>query len=453
MNPLSSPPIAPARAIRKQPANAHRITGRGRFAENMKTKKTTTRPHPHTQSEQRSLQPSSTLVLTYRLPRTAVVVLLAAFQTQTKADDNPVARFGKDTYTELWSYATLYNDETNPLLQEFKLRGRYQGQYWDVDDGQGSQSDWDDRRSRLGFDAKFLDKKLEARADFQSNDGFEDIYDGLVDAYLRWKPSSSISITAGKTKPLIGQYDWLESTNTQPTFERSQIFNQLRINRATSLTIEGSSDEWSWRAGIYSNDTPSSTGGTGSFGDGEFGDLHGGFSQSLGVGYDFKQSLNLEKADFRIDWLHSDRDTTDDLVLNRYDDVISSTFWLKQGDAALVIEGYYASGGDGDDSDVFGFFIQPSYDIIPKTLQLVGRYSFATSEGPLGVMAQPRYERNVAGNDGRGDQYHAIYGGAQYFIHGDKLKLLAGAEWAHLENDTTTSYNGFTILTGLRLSF
>ena len=110
------------------------------------------------------------------------------------------------TFDQLWSHATLYKDARNPILQEFKLRGRYHGQYWDVDDSTGSQSDWEDRRSRLGFDAKLFEKKLEIRADFQSNDGFNDIYDGLVDAYLRWKPVSWLSITAGKTKPLIGQY-------------------------------------------------------------------------------------------------------------------------------------------------------------------------------------------------------------------------------------------------------
>ena len=110
-----------------------------------------------------------------------------------------------ETFDHLWSYATLYKNEQNPILQEFKLRGRYQGQYWDVDADQGSQSDWEDRRSRFGFDAKLFEKKLEVRADFQSNDGFDDFYDGLVDAYIRWKPQSWLSITAGKTKPLIAQ--------------------------------------------------------------------------------------------------------------------------------------------------------------------------------------------------------------------------------------------------------
>jgi phosphate-selective porin OprO/OprP len=227
------------------------------------------------------------------------------------------------------------------------------------------------------------------------------------------------------------------------------------------LTVEGVSDAFSWRGGVYTNSTPASTANlrgnsTGSLGDGEFGDFNGGYSVSLGGGYDFKHLLDLEKADFRLDWLHSERDV-DDLVLNRYDDILSSTFWLKEGDLGLVLEGFYATGGDGTNTDVFGFFIQPTYDIIPKKLQLVGRYSFASSDGALGVYGQTRYERTVsttpATNRGRGDSYHAFYGGVQYFIYGEKLKLMAGAEYAKLDNDPRESYDGLTLLSGLRFSF
>ena len=357
-----------------------------------------------------------------------------------------------NAFEKFWEHTHLYKDDLNPILQEFKLRGRYQGQYRDVDNATGDQSNWEDRRSRFGFDAKLFEKKIEIRADFQSNDQFTDFYDGLVDAYLRWKPNASISITAGKTKPLIGHADWLESTNSQATFERSQIFNQLGVNRATGLTAEGTRDLLSWCAGIYSNDTPSTTAGTGSFGEGEFGDFNGGVSTSIGAGYDFKHLLNLEKADFRLDWLHSEREPGDS-VLGKYDDIASATFSIKEGYAALVIEGFAASGGSLKQSDSVGFYIQPTYDILPKKVQLVGRYSYATSESPQGISGQSRYERKVADAQGLGDAYHSIYGGAQYFIHGDKLKLMAGGEWSRLQNGDTDSYNGFTWLSGIRLSF
>lgn len=401
---------------------------------------------------------STILVLRYRLPRPAALALLAALPLVANGQDHSTEFVEPNAFDQLWGHATLYKDDLNPILEEFKLRGRYQGQYWDTDADQGSQSNWEDRRSRFGFDAKLLDKKMELRADFQSNDGFSDFYDGLVDAYVRWKPKSWLSITAGKTKPLIGQYDWLESTNTQPTFERSQIFNQLGINRAAGLTVEGTQDDFSWRAGIYTNSTPATTAdpitkiSSGAFGDGEFGDFTGGVSYSLGVGYDFKHLLAIEKADFKLDWLHSERETGD-LVLNKYDDILSATFSVKQEAAALVIEAFHASGGDGTNSNVFGFYLEPTYDIIPKKLQLVGRYSYANSEGPLGIVGQTRYEKKMATHKALGDAYQSVYGGVQYFIYGDKLKLMAGAEWARLENKTAASYDGLTLLTGIRLSF
>lgn len=427
----------------------------------MKTKIKTKTTHPlneigvsATASKGRS---QNLLAFSDRVPPIVLISLILASAPLANAQDHA------NILEKIWGYTTLYKDDLNPLFQEFKLRGRYHGQYWDVDADQGSQSQWEDRRSRLGFDAKLFEKEVEVRADFQSNDQFKDFYDGLVDAHVRWKPKTWVSLTVGKLRPLIGQHDWLESSNTQPTFERSQIFNQLNINRATAFTVEGATDAWSWRAGVYSNDTPANTGGSGSFGDGEFGDLNGGISSSVGIGYDFKHSLNLEKADFRIDWLHSNREA-DDLVLGRYDDIVSGTFMAQKGHAAMVFEAYYARGGDPvtqgtnkklDNSDVFGFFIQPTYDIIPQKLQLVGRYSYANSDGPYGVQGQSRYERKVTtkSSGGVGESYHALYAGAQYFIHGDKLKLMAGAEWAEINAPNNDTYDGLTLLTGIRLSF
>jgi hypothetical protein len=390
-----------------------------------------------------------------------VVGMITSFGISLHAQESATEFVEPSVYDTLWGYATLYKDDLNPYIQEFKLRGRYQGQYYDVDADNGQADHWEDRRSRFGFDAKLFDKKLEARFDFQSNDDFDDLYDGLVDAYLRWKPNANLSVTAGKTKPLVAAYDWLSSTNDTPTFERSQIFNQLNINRATALTVEGNTNDILWQAGIYSNSTPATTLGTGDWGDGEFGDLDGGTSYSIGIGHNFHHALNVEKALLRLDWLHSDR-KAGDLVNGRYDDIVSTTFHFKEGYWNVIAEAFYATGGDGLNGDVFGAYILPTYDIIPDRLQLVARYSYTNGDGPASVVAQSRYEREtpiglipgVSGSRNRGDEYHSAYVGAQYFIYGNKLKLMAGAEWAQLLRDgNPTGYEGVTALTGLRLSF
>jgi phosphate-selective porin OprO/OprP len=392
---------------------------------------------------------------------TIAPLLTLAIAGQLGASETATEYLDANAFDKTWALATLYKDDLNPFLQEFKLRGRYHGQYHDVNADNGDSSGWEDRRSRFGFDAKLFDKQLEMRLDFQSNDGFEDFYDGLVDAYLKWKPNEKIAVTLGKTKPLVAYADWISSTNETPAFERSQIFNQLGINRATALTVEGDYGGLLWQAGIYSNDTPTSTGGSGAWGDGEFGELDGGHSFSLGAGYNFNHQLDVEKALLRLDWLHSERDAAD-VVLNRYDDIISTTFQLKEGYWNLTAEAFAASGGDGVNGDVFGFYLQPTYDIIPDKLQLVGRYSYANGDGPASVQAQSRYEREVpikpipgvAGSRNRGDEYQAVYLGAQYFIYGNKLKLMAGAEWAQLTRDgRPTGYDGITTLAGIRFSF
>ena len=349
-------------------------------------------------------------------------------------------------FQSVWQAATLYNDDANPLIQSFKLRGRYQGQYYKVDAVQGIDDGWEDRRSRFGFDAKLFSKAVDVRVDFQSNDGFEDVYDSLVDAYVKWRPDESLAITFGRTKPLIGGYDWLQSTTSQPTFERSQIFNQLGVDRATSLTIEGKTGDFTWQAGAYSNDV-----------DREFGTFGGAYSFGAGIGYDAKERFGWKRADFRFDWLHSDHDA-DDGVLGNYDDLFSATFWGQNGSWGFVAEAFAGTGQTAGRGDVFGFYLQPTYELIPGRLQLVGRYSFAAGDGGASVSGQHRYERTapdlVPAGSARGDQYHAIYLGTQYFIHGDKLKLMAGGEYAILGGGAPgDDYDGFTWLAGIRFSF
>ena len=61
---------------------------------------------------------------------------------------------------------------------------------------------------------------------------------------------------------------------------------------------------------------------------------------------------------------------------------------------------------------------------------------------------QTRYESEAPylTGSGRGDEYEAVYLGVQYFIHGDKLKLLAGAEYAHLDGGGNGGdYDGVTV--------
>ncbi|HWB04269.1 MAG TPA: porin [Verrucomicrobiales bacterium] len=382
--------------------------------------------------------PNPTLFLSTALAPLMAASAFAGTPTAPTTEDEkkqPPTAFDK-----LWGLATLYKNDKNPFLQELKLRGRYQGQYHWLDSDQGDEQDWENRRSRFGIDAKLF-HQFELRFDVQSNDEWDPFYDRMVDAYIKWVPSDKFSLTVGRQKPQIAYYDFLQSTNNQPTFERSQIFNQLRVDRAPGAVAEYKTGRWTFQAGVYSNDVNR-----------EFGNFDGGASFGAGASYDLKDVWHLDKATARVDWLHSESESIDS-VLNVYDDIVTATLWIKQGPWNVVGEAFYATGGA---PDVFGLYIQPTYDLVPKRLQAVARCSFSTGDGPDSIVAQSRYERAAPflTGGGRGDQYQAAYLGFQYFIYGDKLKFLGGVEWAHLNGGGNGGgFDSVTTLAGVRVSF
>ncbi len=261
-----------------------------------------------------------------------------------------------------------------------------------------------------------------------------------MDSYIKWNATNTFSLTVGKQKPQIGYYDWLPTSNAQPTFERSQIFNQLNVDRLTGIVAEGEVDRFTWQSGLYSNDTNR-----------EFGHFDGGLSVGAGIGYNFNDSLGIQKADWRFDWLHSNSNAADS-VLNRYDNLFSTTVWLDDGRWGFIGEAFL---GMGKLPDVFGYYLQPTYDLIPHQLQAVGRYSFTIGDGANSVFLQSRYETtapDLAGaNTGR--IYQAVYLGLQYFLYSDRLKLMVGAEYSRLDGGTSGGFNGLTFLNSIRMSF
>jgi phosphate-selective porin OprO/OprP len=84
----------------------------------------------------------------------------------------------------------------------------------------------------------------------------------------------------------------------------------------------------------------------------------------------------------------------------------------------------------------------------------VGRYQYAASEAEDGVRLQSRYEREAPELASQyGDNYHAVYAGLNYYICDHNLKLMAGVEYATMDQDTGRNYESVTFMTGVRLYF
>ncbi len=328
---------------------------------------------------------------------------------------------------QLWSFATLYKNDQNPFLEELSLIGRYQGQYYSVDGDSHNDSDWENRRFRLGLKASLFDKHLTFKGEMYSNlIQDEDFYAGLKNFNLSYKFSEAFNITVGKFEPNFGYY-YSKSDTLLNLFERSALINQFKDEYATGVNIFGKVDKLGYYASVTSN-TP----------DKEFGTFDGGWAAVAGISYDVKDMVGTEKAVWHLDYMHSEHDVKD-TVFTGFDNGLSTYLELKQGDLGLTAE---VLAGFGN-SNTVGFMIEPTYDIT-KQLQLVGRYQLAFAEDATGLAPNKRYESKVGA--AKGDVYNAVYGGVNYFIC-QKFKLMAGVEYANMSGGDST----LTWLGGVRI--
>jgi phosphate-selective porin OprO and OprP len=391
-------------------------------------------------------------------PALAAAALSAALAVSGHAGTatEPAAPAGKNVIAEpadastwmdkVWGLATLYKSDDG-FLNELSLTGRYHGQFWNADADDGDDNDWDNRRFRLGSRAYFLDRKFELKAEiFSDLNSGGDFYEGLTEAYIAWHASDAFNLTVGKQKPRFG-WEWTMSSRVIPTFERSALINQFRPDYAAAAVIDGKVDKWSYYTGVFSNDT---------VGDGddttEFGEFDGGWSAIASVGYDFSEDMGLKKAIWRLDYIHSEHDDADE-VLTAFENGVSTSLEIKEGDWGLLTELLFADG----DATNWGLVLIPTYDLTDR-LQLVARYQLGLSDEDTGLSAQRRYEREVGGAGG--DMYNAVYLGLQYFLFDGKdvakkpdqkhrLKLMGGVEYANM--DGPKGYDGWTALAGVRV--
>lgn len=385
---------------------------------------------------------------------------------------------GDTNYDKLWSLATLYKDDNNPILQEFALQGRAHFQWAEVNDS-GHHYDFDDmnsganderflgdeievRRLRFGFKSKWYNVwKLEGQFDLDPNfdyNGGPDIIEGfakqIYDLYLTYAPSDALNISIGKTKTRFSREQEISSKEIL-TFERSLLANTLFPGELTGVWVNGKgiAEHWLYEAGIYSNERSS---GFTSFGSDNGAILLGK------IGYDYSQAVGMDSA---VAGLHLMYNTEPGIRSGNYGSTpnfstsISLNNDLIQGRFGLTSEMLWAN-GEGTQSNVFGLSIIPSY-FIANGLQVVARLQYASSADINDLSLPSRYEaviepasKGVPAGDDKGDNYLSGYLGLNYYLYGNKLKLMTGIEYSSMDGNTRGGdYDGYTAFAGLRMFF
>ncbi|VFN03582.1 MAG: Phosphate-selective porin O and P [Candidatus Kentron sp. G] len=346
-------------------------------------------------------------------------------------------------FCDLFNIGKLYESDTG-FIDKFAIIGRYQAQYhWsDGDDVGDSFDNWENhRRLRGGFKIGFLDDfEFVGQLNLNPEKGrfFKDVEDLLV----TWKPSDSFYLFVGKQKAAVTR-EWGESSKTMKTLERSQLVNQIVPDKIGGVVAGYQfTDRIHAEAGVYSGSNteewslPWSTEGDG--------------AASVRVAYDLTDATEV-----RFDYFYADGAGRDNAVED-YDQIFSLNSESDWGRFHLVTDLMYGE-GTGDVSDVYGAVLMPYYDIADK-FDVVLRYTYSDSDDKDGIRLQKRYEQTVAEYGDSGDSYHAIYGGLNYYICKDKLKMMLGLEYSTLDRfqedtDSTDDFDQVTFFSGIRLYF
>ena len=368
---------------------------------------------------------------------TAISLPLISITLIAGESSSPSNNSDSKSLEDLWDIPHLYSNSDSLLVNDLKLVGRYQWQYADLNSDQGDWSDSENRRFRLGTEAKVLGGNWKLKAEINVNDDFSPFYKSLEEAYIKYQGNDALNITIGRQKP-AWSYEQSTSSRKILTFERSLLVNQLSPKKTSGISASGSIENWNYVLGIYNGNINE-----------EFGDFNNSGEFALAsIGYDYSKSSDFDTAAWRLDLLHNKDETNN--AAKPYKNSISLNHSLSQGVLTLNTDLIHA-GGYSD--DVYGLVLLPTYDISDK-LQLVARYTYASSDGD-GLRAQKRYERKASLTDsGYGEDYQSYYLGLNYYINAHKLKLMTGIEYADMDGGSDGGdYSGWTLFSGLRLYF
>ncbi|MEA2115872.1 MAG: porin [Thermodesulfobacteriota bacterium] len=350
-------------------------------------------------------------------------------------------------FDKAWSYMTLYENKESSIIQKFSIVGRIQlDSVWvdpdtvwiDPEDVAGSETEkyndvsW--RRARLGFKAKmFNDWTAHIEADWKLNEPIDQWYNKLTDAYLAWQPTKELKIKALKQSAGF-TLDGATSSKRLLTMERNNLTNNLWFTKEYFTGILAS--------GKFA--------GNGSY-KGSF------FSSGGDPGWDFDSAswftfwsvgYKLGNTKLALDYVYQDED--ENANTRDFEQVFSLHGQWQNGPWGIRGD---LSGGKGFEdlgqSDVWGLYIMPSYDITEHT-QVVLAYTYVASDEDNGVRL-PRYEDKAVG--GRGNNYNEYYAGFNVFFYGHKFKWQTGLSWADMDDDADDGgeYEGWNLTTGLRV--
>jgi phosphate-selective porin OprO/OprP len=371
----------------------------------------------------------------------------ASGQTSEASDDTPVQQASSDaapapsTYDRIWArFTQWYASDTNPVVQQVMFTGRYQHEFAGIDADEGHLDEWNVRRMRLGARVTlFRSFTLHAEADVnpQEHDPF---YVRLTDGYLQWNKNRQLILTVGK-QGIPFTVDGATSSKELLTIDRSNLSNNLWFPQEylPGVSASGRVGAWVYRGGVYSAGAMNR----------EFGDFTGAYVTLALVGYDFGKRAGVKEALLTGNYVYQ-RPDANNTFTRQLEHVGSVHVRFEENKWGLRADVSQGNGYLGQ-GDMRALMLMPFLNLT-RRLQAVGRYTLIDSDDPNAIRFGTYESRLVSG---RGDEYHELYLGANYYVYGHKLKLQTGLQWADMNDRVNDegAYSGLSLTTGIRVGW
>lgn len=369
----------------------------------------------------------------------------------------------------LWSRSVLYDNAANPWVQQFAITGQYDlsasfGKAETENSGvtPARNTDLDgtrSRRARLGARIlAFNNTEIEAMGEFAGDTQYRGVE--RLKGYTQF--SETTGVTYGKFRPNFGTESRVEPS-LSPYPYRGTLTNMVAPPAALGASIHHAGDKLDYDIGWFSSDY-----------DPDFGSLGDAGMLNLSVSRTFVERTGdtLARTKWHVDYLHNfdtgrsnpqGYDIAGRRSANGNQLIVQNPAYRHLFSIGLRTDSDRSSfSGDFQlakgDTTVWGLSLGATHWLIPGTLNLVGRYQYAGTDDPLGIVAAPGNSGDVrydASPFFAGDEYHSLYLGTNLHLYKDSLLLRNGVEYMILKDEVGQSFNteAFTWQSGAQISF
>lgn len=345
----------------------------------------------------------------------------------------------------------LYDNPDNPWIQSFEIGGRFHYQAAHLEGTDINGLDFNDnydeyRRFRIETKTEFLRYfTAEINVNLVDDNRFrpgpfnnlEWGYDNFDEASLEFDIGDAfgtgwldgIKLKYGRMKLKMTEEAHMSSKEIY-TIERSSIADKMggEASRPTGVTLELDKGDWELMLGVFSAEDDADF--LAGWNDGEF------YYASL----EWKATEDFKMV---LDYTNNNASGRDDALAYSWGTALSAIYEVDRW--GVIGEAVYGDNGGGINApiprrqgDFHAFVVMPWIWIIEDKLQAVVQYQYAHSDESQGLQLPSRYVRGhhenpaVDVDNGRGNEHHYIYGGLNYHLCRDRVKIMGGVAYTDL---------------------